>query len=104
MHDFGEVVHCARWASLFMLSLYSRNREQERPVPSKRELLTSNDVAVQCGVDPSTVRWWRKTGRLQPFAVSPRGQAFYRRIDIDRWIRRRQREAAESILSSGDAA
>jgi DNA-binding transcriptional MerR regulator len=54
------------------------------------ELLTTSDVAYEKRVHVSTVQWWRRTGRLQPWALTPSGMALYRREDL-RLIARRQR-------------
>jgi hypothetical protein len=67
------------------------------------ELLSTVDVAVPCRVDGSTVRWWRRTNRLHPFVMTPRGQALYRRVDVERFLEARQR-AAEALAGANDAA
>jgi len=63
------------------------------------EFLTTVDVANAAQSDTSTVRYWRRTGRLVPAAVTARNQALYRRGDVERFLHERQRE-----LDADDAA
>jgi DNA-binding transcriptional MerR regulator len=68
-----------------------------------RAVLTTVDVAHDADVAESTVRWWRKTGRLVPAAVTSRGQALYEPRDVERFLERRRR-AAEDRNANLDGA
>jgi hypothetical protein len=71
------------------------------PIP---EYLTTLDVAQQCGVDAATVRWWRRTGKLLPAAVTRRSDtALYRAADVAAFAERRRRDVVDELLG-GDAA
>jgi DNA-binding transcriptional MerR regulator len=63
------------------------------------ELMTTADVAKQCGVTPAAVRWWVRRGQLVADVTTPGGQRLYRRATIARLIAHRCK-AAESAPSS----
>lgn len=55
------------------------------------ELLTVNDVAKIAGVTPAAVRVWANLGRLHTQRTLS-GTRLFRRADVTRWLRERERE------------
>lgn len=43
-------------------------------------LLTGPQVAKLCGVAPSTVRWWKKRGKLEAAGLDDRGRPLYTQL------------------------
>ena len=45
-------------------------------------LLTGPEAAELCGVDPSTIRQWKRRGQLAPAGLDERGRPLYTQLAV----------------------
>ncbi|MET8624549.1 helix-turn-helix domain-containing protein [Kitasatospora sp. NPDC004669] len=64
------------------------------------DLLTGPEVATLCGIDPATVRQWRRRGHLAPAGLDERGRPLYRQIDAARAEERTRRRAGRTLAAA----
>jgi len=55
------------------------------------QLLMTGDAAKICDVAPDTIRWWNRAGKLPEAHRTARGVRLYRRAEIERIARERDR-------------
>jgi DNA-binding transcriptional MerR regulator len=48
------------------------------------ELLTGPEAAELCGVDPSTIRQWKRRGLIKPDGLDDHGRPLYAQLTIAR--------------------
>jgi DNA-binding transcriptional MerR regulator len=61
------------------------------------ELLTGPQAAELCGVDPSTIRQWKRRGMLQPAGLDERNRPLYRQLDVARAERATRNRAGRTF-------
>ena len=87
-----EPTHTAPWklaSSYALLSIAESLLAHDEPVPvqeSKRDLLTSAEVAEMTRLPLATLRWWRHTGEAGPKSFKLGRRVMYRRADVEQWL------------------
>ena len=64
------------------------------------EFLTSGDIARLLGVSGARVRFMAKQGVLPPEMTRIAGKRVFRREDVERWLRKRQRVGRRRVESA----
>jgi excisionase family DNA binding protein len=67
---------------------------------NNKTLFTSGDVAKYLGVHINTVRRWEKQGILKSYRVGPKGYRWFRREDIDVFVKKIGMEQARGERGS----
>ena len=65
-----------------------------------KTLLTSGEVAKYLGVHINTVRRWEQKGILKSYRVDPKGYRWFRREDIEVFIKKIGKSEAKTEKSS----
>lgn len=61
----------------------------------KNNLLSRKEAAEYLGVHPQTLAKWASTGAYQLKYLKIGGRAFYRKSDLEAWLRTRERTQVE---------
>jgi predicted DNA-binding transcriptional regulator AlpA len=66
------------------------------------DILFTNQVAEEFGLNAGTLRYWRSTDQgPASFTLGPRGRVVYRRSEVERWIAEQEKATRRG---GGDAA
>ncbi|MDH6111934.1 DNA-binding transcriptional MerR regulator [Kitasatospora sp. MAP12-15] len=60
-------------------------------------LLTGPEAAALCGVDPATIRSWKRRGLLEPAGLDDRGRPLYRQLAVAQTEARTRERAGRSL-------
>ncbi|MFJ5923868.1 MerR family DNA-binding transcriptional regulator [Kitasatospora sp. NPDC092948] len=60
-------------------------------------LLTGPQAAALCGVDPSTIRQWKRRGLITPDGLDLRGRPLYRQLTVARAEARTRQRAGRQL-------
>ncbi|NUS14555.1 MAG: MerR family transcriptional regulator [Streptomyces sp.] len=62
-------------------------------------LLTGPQCAALCGVEPATIRQWKRRGLIQPDGLDERGRPMYRQMTIARAEARTRARAGRQLAA-----
>jgi len=63
----------------------------QKPDLDSKLMLTTSEAGQLIGVHVNTVRRWSEKGLLRPYRICSRGDRRFRREDIDRFLKKRQK-------------
>jgi predicted DNA-binding transcriptional regulator AlpA len=71
-------------------------------MPAPDDLLYTNEVAEQYGLNAATMRYWRSADQGPAcFTLGPRGRVVYRRSEIERWLAEMEQTTRKGGHSGG---